>query len=65
MLINLSWISWERSSKDHLLLAPYFAGRGNREKGFVVPCNFGDAKVTVISAQDRNENFVITVAFSA
>jgi hypothetical protein len=33
-------------------------------RAFVIPCNFGDAKVTVISAQDRNENFVITVAFS-
>jgi hypothetical protein len=31
---------------------------------FVVPCNFGVAKVTVISAQERNENFVIIVAFS-
>jgi hypothetical protein len=32
-------------------------------RAFVVPCNFGDAKVTVISAQDLNENFVIMVAF--
>jgi hypothetical protein len=33
-------------------------------RAFVVPRNFGDAKVTDISAQDRNENFVIIVAFS-
>jgi hypothetical protein len=33
-------------------------------RAFVVPCHFGDAKVTDISAQDRNENFVIIVAFS-
>ena len=64
MLINQSWIPSEGSSREHLLPAPYFAARRNKEKGFVVPCNFGDAKVTVISAQDRNENFVIIVAFS-
>jgi hypothetical protein len=31
------------------------------KRAFVFPCNFG---VTVISAQDRSENFVIIVAFS-
>jgi hypothetical protein len=54
-----------RSSREHPILAPYFAARESRGEGFLLFLVILEMpKWQLFSAQDRNENFVITVAFS-